>query len=234
MEFGKPSPEFTYVGFRDDGRYEIKCSLGHEKIVVLQQQKFEVLFEIGAHAIIDGYYREAVSSFTSSLERFYEFALRVFFENSLGSELLFESCWKTVVSQSERQLGAFIFLWALKFNEAPGLLSDSQTKFRNDVIHKGKIPTREEAIKYGNSVLDVLRPKILMIRKQFCEEVSKVTFHHVRSCFSDSDNGKQIETMCVSTILNLIFEEPSHLDSSMEEQLIRLAEQRKMLSLASA
>ena len=26
-----------------------------------------------------------------------------------------------------------------------------------EVIHKGKIPTREEATRYGNSVLDVLR-----------------------------------------------------------------------------
>ncbi len=53
------------VGFREDGRYEMTCLKGHSSITFLQQQKFEILFDIGAHAIIDAYYREAVSSFTS-------------------------------------------------------------------------------------------------------------------------------------------------------------------------
>src|SRR5450759_1525283 len=110
QEFGRPSSEFSQIEFRDDGRYELKCSFGHETTTVLQQQKFEILFEIGAHAILDGYYREAVSSFTSSLERFYEFAIRVFLEKSSKSDDLFQSCWSKVSSQSERQLGAFVFL----------------------------------------------------------------------------------------------------------------------------
>ena len=65
------------VEFRDNGRYEITCPKGHTSITLLQQQKFELLFDIGAYAIVDGYYREAVSSFTSSLERFYEFFIKV-------------------------------------------------------------------------------------------------------------------------------------------------------------
>ncbi len=64
------------IEFRDDGRYEVTCPKGHKSVTILQQQKFEVLFDIGAYAIVDGYYREAVSSFTSSLERFYEFFVK--------------------------------------------------------------------------------------------------------------------------------------------------------------
>lgn len=67
---------FTAVEVRDENHYALTCPKGHRNVVVLQQQKFEVLFEIGAHAIEDGYYREAVSSFTASLERFYEFFVR--------------------------------------------------------------------------------------------------------------------------------------------------------------
>ena len=51
--------------FRDDGRYEITCPKGHSSFTIPQQQKFELLFDIGAYAITDGYYREAISSFTS-------------------------------------------------------------------------------------------------------------------------------------------------------------------------
>jgi len=61
---GKPT---EVVEIREDGRYETICPNSHKFIIVLQQLKFEVLFEIGAYAITDGYYREAVSSFTSSL-----------------------------------------------------------------------------------------------------------------------------------------------------------------------
>lgn len=232
QEFGKPTEEFSHVEFCDDGRYEIKCSFGHETTTVLQQQKFEVLFDIGAHAILDGYYREAVSSFTSSLERFYEFALRVLLEKASKSDELFQSCWKKVASQSERQVGAFVFLWASNFGEPPELLSNTQVSFRNDVIHKGKIPTREEATRYGNSVLDVLRPKVLALKEHFSEEVLKVTYYHLRDCRSDSDNEKHVSMMGISTIVSLSSGETSHHCKLVEEHLVRLAEWRNITGAA--
>lgn len=230
QEFGKPTDEFSHVEFCDDGRYEIRCSFGHQTTTILQQQKFEVLFDIGAHAILDGYYREAVSSFTSSLERFYEFSLRIFLEKSSGSDALFQSCWKMVANQSERQLGAFVFLWASNFGELPTLLSNSQVNFRNDVIHKGRIPTKEDAIKYGNAVLDVLRPKILEIKGRFAEEVTKVTFYHLRDSRSDSDEGKQVSTMGISTIVSLTSGDSLRQQHSVEKHLIRLTEWRRLIS----
>jgi len=229
QEFGKPTEELSHVEFRDDGRYEIKCSFGHETTTVLQQQKFEILFDIGAYAILDGYYREAVSSFTSSLERFYEFALRVFLEKDSKSDKLFQSCWKKVGSQSERQLGAFVFLWASNFNDAPDILSNPQVSFRNDVIHKGRIPTRDEAIQYGDSVLNVLRPKMLAMLAKFPEEISKVTFYHLRDCCSDADNGKTVSTLGISTIVSLTSGETSHHNKSLGEHIVRLAEWRKIV-----
>lgn len=219
------------MGFRDDGRYEFKCCFGHETTTLLQQQKFEVLFEIGAHAIIDGYYREAVSSFTSSLERFYEFALRVFLEKASKSDELFQSCWKAVASQSERQLGAFVFLWASNFGKPPELLSNATVHFRNEVIHKGKIPTREEALRYGNSVLDLLRPKMLALRERFSEEVQKAIFYHLRDCRSDSDHNKSVSTISISTIVSLSHGAAHH-SMSVEEHLIRLAGRRNTTSRA--
>jgi len=228
QNFGKPTGKFSHVEFCDDGRYEIRCAFGHETTTVLQEQKFEVLFDIGANAILDGYYREAVSSFTSSLERFYEFALRVFLERASKSDELFQDSWKSVASQSERQLGAFVFLWASNFGKSPELLANSSVKFRNEVIHKGKIPTREEAIQYGNAVLGVLRPKVLSLRERFAEEVSKVIFYHLIDCRSDSDSGKRVSTMSISTIVSLACGEPSHHSMSVDEHLLRLADLRKV------
>ena len=228
QDFGKPTEEFSRVEFCDDGRYEIKCSFGHETTTVLQQQKFEILFDIGAHAILDGYYREAVSSFTASLERFYEFSLRVFLEEASKSDVLFQNCWKKVSSQSERQLGAFVFLWASNFSEAPELLSNAQITFRNEVIHKGKIPTRKEALKYGDSVLGVIHPKLLTLKRKFPESVSKVTFYHLRDSRSDSDSGKNISTMSIPTIVSLTCGEASIHYKSVEEHLIQLAQWKRI------
>jgi len=57
----------------DHGDYEVKCEVGHVSLVNLDNLKFELLFELGINAHVDGYAREAVTSFASSLERFQEF-----------------------------------------------------------------------------------------------------------------------------------------------------------------
>ena len=156
QELGKPTNEFVTLEFHDDGHYEVCCSRGHTSVTILQQQKFEILFDIGANAIIDGYYREAISSFTSSLERFDEFCIKVFCENNSMYDDTFNKVWKQVSNQSEQQLGAFLFLWTNKFDEVPELLTNKDTKFRNEVIHKGKIPTKEEALIFGNTILKII------------------------------------------------------------------------------
>jgi hypothetical protein len=137
------SPSYTtYVELRDDGRYEFTCKRGHTTVTVVQQQKFEILFDLGAYAILDGYYREAVASFTSSLERFYEFFIKAYLLDGGIDKSVFDEAWKNVSQQSERQLGAFIFLYCQAFSEEPSLPRQKYIKFRNEVMHKGKIPNR--------------------------------------------------------------------------------------------
>lgn len=188
QELGKPTNEFVTLEFHDDGHYEVCCSRGHTSVTILQQQKFEILFDIGANAIIDGYYREAISSFTSSLERFYEFCIKVFCENNSMNDDTYNKVWKQVSNQSEQQLGAFLFLWTNKFDEVPELLTNKDTKFRNEVIHKGKIPTKEEALIFGNTILKIIRPKIKQLQSLFEEEISSVIFKHLRDCSKIESN----------------------------------------------
>lgn len=224
-EFGKPNEELARVEFRDDGKYELTCSHGHETTTILQQQKFEVLFDIGAYAIIDGYYRESVSSFVASLERFYEFSIRVLLAKSSGSDALFQTCWKQISRQSERQMGAFMFLWASYFNAPPALLNDNDISFRNDAIHKGKIPTREEAITFGNTVLNVLRQNMLMLVDKIPDSVKQVTFYHLRNARTPSVTSPPA-TMSISTIVSLSTGDPSHHQSNLEHHLDRLRQWR--------
>lgn len=222
-------PNLSSVGFREDGRYEMTCLKGHTSITFLQQQKFEILFDIGAHAIIDGYYREAVSSFTSSLERFYEFFIKVVCISKGISESNTVEAWKEVSNQSERQLGAFIFLHLLELGCQPTLLNNNKIKFRNGVIHKGMIPSEEQALEYGQAVLDVIRPLLKILKEKYNEAISKAVFQYLNSIRIPSDGGVPASTMCLTTILSLSYIEPTHENQSLSEAISQLKHWRWMI-----
>lgn len=211
------------VEVRDDGRYETICDNGHHVVIVLQQLKFEVLYEIGAYAIADGYYREAVSSFTSSLERFYEFVIRVILHASGLSDESINSTWNTFARQSERQLGAFVALYASEYQKPPSLLTNKQVEFRNDVIHRGIIPSRDQAVLYGQQVLGVLRPILHEIKDKYPDSIHKVISDHILQCRNSGDAPNQpISTMFVDTIISLAVADPKHDERSLEVAISNL------------
>ena len=202
LEKGEASIDsIARVEVRDDGRYETTCPNGHKSITVLQEQKFEILFDIGAYAISDGYYREAVSSFTSSLERFYEFFITaVFYEKGID-DAAFNNSWKLVARQSERQLGAFIFLHTNEFKRPPMVLREKDVQFRNDVIHRGRIPSKIEALAYGQVVLDLIRPILRDVREKYPKGMQRTIFKHLNA--NRRDPAEQNSTMTIATILGL-------------------------------
>lgn len=210
------------VEFRDDGRYEIACDKGHKSVTILQQQKFELLFDIGAYAILDGYYREAVSSFSSSLERFYEFFIKAVLLNNGISEETVRETWKQVSKQSERQLGAFVIMHASEFGQPPILMSNNKVEFRNDVIHRGKIPARQEAVDYGQSVLDVLQPTLKQLKEKCTEGIQKTIFQHLKNSRTREDEKQPVSTMYIRTIVSLSTGESGHDERTLEKALSEL------------
>jgi len=103
---------------QDNGLYSLRCPAGHESIICLQEQKFELLYELAVNAIVDGYYREAIASFTTALERFYEFYIQVICAKHKLNEEIFQEAWQKVAPQSERQLGAYIFAYVVENGNA--------------------------------------------------------------------------------------------------------------------
>jgi hypothetical protein len=95
---------------RDDGIYEFECPEGHHSSTVLLTPKHEVLFANASNALLDGYLRDAIASFAASLERYYEFTIRVICRSKSIFQQDVIDCWKLVSKQSERQLGAFTML----------------------------------------------------------------------------------------------------------------------------
>lgn len=217
------------VSYQDTGRYNVPCEHGHKDVLVLDQQKFEILFEIGANAILDEYFREAVSSFTSSLERTFEFFLKsVFFQKSMNTEM--NAMWKQMSNQSERQLGAFLSIYSMSFGTLPRLLSNKEVQFRNEVIHKGKVPTRDEAIAFGQSVLEIIRGIVKMALTNFPDGVLQTKIQHNQECRLPSDPQDLFAGFSTITILNLSVTGDDWHERTLERALSDLAQIRKILS----
>lgn len=200
---GHPDDMLYQAELQDNGLYWMKCRAGHETVTCLQEQKFELLFDLAANAIVDGYYREAVSSFNSSLERFWEFYVHVICEKAQISEESFTATWKKVAAQSERQLGAFAFLYLVENATPPQLLPDAMTKFRNDVIHKGKIPTRQEAVTYGQEILNLIVPVLKALKAEYSELIGKIVGQHISNTQQQIAGTPHTSFMSIPTNISL-------------------------------
>src|ERR1035437_4410886 len=143
--------------------YNITCPIGHKFNIYIPTNHFQTLFENGLNSLADQYYIEALSSFASSYERFMEFFVKIVLKSRGVNPEICDTTWKSVAKLSERQLGAFIFVYLKEFSTPPKLLNENNITLRNNVVHKGYFPSMEECIRYGDNVLEALRPIIELL-----------------------------------------------------------------------
>lgn len=178
-ELGHPSFEPFVVPYFDDRIAYVKCSRGHKSAVLVQSQKFEVLLESGANALIAGFTLEAVSSFSAALERFYEFCVEVIAIHRKMPREVYEQMFKTMARQSERQMGAFLALHAVELGVA--YIPDPKiTEFRNAIIHKGQIPSPDQSHEFCSKVYDEILRLFKMLSKNFSTAIQEQVSHDVK------------------------------------------------------
>jgi hypothetical protein len=153
---------YNEVEIDEKGIFEFTCAEGHKNLNILQLHSFQILFDLGIKALMDGYTREGVSSIAVAVERFHEYCIEIFLKKLPNEE--YEKTWKLVSAQSERQLGAFYFLYLEKFNKAPVNILSKWIKFRNDVTHKGVIPKQEKAIEYAEYIYNYIKKIIIELK----------------------------------------------------------------------
>ncbi len=192
-----------------EGTCELSCKNGHKTIVCLQNFNFEIHFQIGALAFIDGYYAESTFAFAKALERAYEFCIKLFSLEDSSSHG-FETAWKSIKKSSERQLGVFIFLYLKRFKECPLIFPDqkltSSTKcseFRNNVIHEGYLPSKDEAFAYGKMVFEYIRGLIVKLQKEDKEKIQQLTGMHLQN-LANKNKTLNPTTMGGGAILSLV------------------------------
>ena len=105
LEGGQAAATSRYgVDVPESGIMQFTCRNGHDCVALLHAEKYGLLFDSGAAALFDGYPREAVASFASSVERFYEYATKVIMLASGTDSAVSQKVWKGISHQSERQL----------------------------------------------------------------------------------------------------------------------------------
>ncbi|MBF9152396.1 hypothetical protein [Novosphingobium jiangmenense] len=189
----------------DDGVIEATCPQGHQTFTIIQDVKFELLSDMAVKAIVDGYYRDAIASFTAALERLYEFYVEAACrKNGIGPDV-FRLSWKSLAKQSERQLGAFIAAFLIETGSPPKLLPRPRTELRNEVIHKGKFPSRQEAIDFGQAVAECASPILEILRSDpFAEIVQKLVGERLRDRQKRAkDANARASTCSISTTFSL-------------------------------
>ncbi|WP_214846362.1 hypothetical protein [Exiguobacterium sp. S90] len=145
---------FYEIDVQDKRGFILTCKYGHESLVYLGAEVYELLFDRGIFAYHDHYYREAVVNFASSIERFHEYCIRLMLYSCDVEVNDVKEMWK-LLKQTERQYGAFVALFVSLFKTVPPKMDFMEKKqewssFRNDVVHNGHFPTKEEAIKAIN------------------------------------------------------------------------------------
>jgi hypothetical protein len=188
----------------DNGKYKVTCDKGHTSEITLDNLKFELLFDMGLNALVDGYPREAVSSFAASLERFYEFYWKVAMSHLSVPTAEATAAWGLLSKQSERQLGAYVTANMLLTKTKPALLNPNrEVRFRNEVIHSGYVPTQDEAIAFGDSVMGLLNPALEQLRETAPGALSE-TYARLSPRAENSKAGSADELSGTCNILTVI------------------------------
>ena len=205
-----------------DGRYTSECSRGHQQLVVLRQQKFEILFELAAYAIRDGDYRQSVSSCAASLEAFHEFFLRsMAYQDGIKKER-FDAAWKLLGISRQNRQEAYLLNYRNLCARPPVLLTATQNDWKDSVMHQGLMPTREECVSFGQAVLNVLRSAVEDARDAFPDGVRQAMHEHVTA--AQQHASRSVVPWSVRTIVNLAVEGGKHPYPTLEGAIARMVE----------
>jgi hypothetical protein len=220
--FGSNRPP-KELDVNDDGYYEFNCECGHVQRTFYPIPRYELLLQFGMLALVDGHFRETVNSCNSALERFFEFYLRfVSFKRKTQTEQ-FDSFWRTVGNQSERQLGAYVSTYLFENSAACRFLTTKHFEFRNKVIHQGYIPSHDEALAFAQRVLNFIKDRVHEIAG---EELGRFTIFTITELQRKHPQGTS--SVSTFTVLSESLKSPLGTEFNLKNYLQQLKQFRNL------
>jgi hypothetical protein len=151
-----PYWEFPVIELEKWPFIEVVCKQGHQQRLMIDLELYELLFQQGTYCLMDGYYRESIGTYSSALERFFEYVIEILCIHC-AQTIYYDTLWNKIKNQSERQLGAYYYMWSSRLNSLPNFLDENMVKIRNSVVHKGELASRETSLEYGKYVFEYIR-----------------------------------------------------------------------------
>lgn len=225
-ELGHPSFEPIVTDYYDDAVAYVECNRGHHSALMIQSHKFEILLESSANALLEGYTLESASSLAAAYERFYEYSIKVLCKKLGTKREDVVKTFKNVARQSERQFGAFLFLYLIVFNE-PYEVNEKIATFRNKVVHKGYIPNIDEVYSFGSMIYSEILSITNKLRSECGQQMQEVTFDEL-----GEKNMQLPKDLPRATTTGTVFFSLSQLDlkPTFEDAVEAYKKSRKMLN----
>ena len=99
-----------------------------------------------------------------------------------------------------------LHLWERGF--PPPILASKWIELRNAVVHRGAIPTRAQALAYGQATLDVVAPVLEGLLKENAEHVGNVTIAHLFAQGRAATEAERVATLSAPMPLSLVRGDP--------------------------
>lgn len=131
------------------------CPHGHVTFVDVAAHRPDILYISAIKSFHRRCYSESILSFSSALERSHETFIKCFCIQNGSSMESVNGMWKEIQHQSERQYGAFCLAY---YNTTKTHWEADQNfiKFRNNIVHKGKLATHKEAEEYAVYITEMI------------------------------------------------------------------------------
>lgn len=153
------------------------CPTGHKSLSGLMHHVPDVLFISAIRAFRNECYSESILSFTAAFERTCELFFKAFCLKHGSTAEIIDQMWKELKNQSERQYGSFCLAYCI-IAGAAWKADTKQVTFRNDVVHKGYIATRDETECYASYITKNIDLLITLLNEKLNKECEELYFYN--------------------------------------------------------
>lgn len=211
---GIPNFVFKQEALNDEFCFLTTCSKGHKSITVLQNERFQLLFDMACNAYLNGDYKDSIANAASAVERFREYFIKVVmldpFTESQESYYQhynkFLKTWKEVDNLTERQTGGFLMLYFCAFQALPPKYLNSNTDgFRNKVVHKGHLPKQDKTLEYLEKCYMYILEIIELLRTKYNESMLCLALceNRIKAEKVRADTEYPVQVFAANSVINL-------------------------------
>lgn len=170
------------VGAGEFGENQVavcECGHGHRFIIITPPfEHFELLARSGIDAYVNGYFGETVMDLMAAVERAYEYFCQVVSYTSGQQPETFDAAWKALGKLSERRLGWFAATWFAETSTS-FKVPNRITELRNESVHNGQLPSREQAAIIGDWTTSVIFDLCEKLRADHAESMIRRNAHNI-------------------------------------------------------